>query len=157
MSAQRVRVSDREAFCMTLRRLAYPNRLCDLERIFNCHSSLISSVGSKVMSHIEYYFGHLLANLTVHGWMNLQNLQLFSQAVHQKGAPLKNCCGFIDGTARRICRPSKLHQEHYSGYKRFHCQKYQAGMCANGIICQLDGPFRGWPHDSGILKDTRLY
>ncbi|KAL3184960.1 hypothetical protein MRX96_030849 [Rhipicephalus microplus] len=100
VSAQRVRVSDREALCMTLRRLAYPNRLCDLETIFNRHSSVISSVVSKVMSHIEYYFGHLLADLTVHGWMNLQNLQLFSQAVHQKGAPLKNCWGFIDGTAR---------------------------------------------------------
>ncbi|XP_075732934.1 uncharacterized protein LOC142775426 [Rhipicephalus microplus] len=157
MSAQRVRVSNRKALCMTLRRLASPNRLCDLETIFNRHSSVISSVVSKVMSHIEYYFGHLLADLTVHGWMNLQNLQLFSQAVHQKGAPLKNCCGFIDGTARRICRPSKLQQEHYSGHKRFHCQKYQAVMCANGIICQLDGPFRGRRHDAGILKDTRLY
>lgn len=79
MSAQRVRVSDREALCMTLRRLAYPNRLCDLETIFNRHSSVISSVVSKVMSHIEYYFGHLPADLTVHGRMNLQNLQLFSQ------------------------------------------------------------------------------
>ncbi|KAH8031551.1 hypothetical protein HPB51_019154 [Rhipicephalus microplus] len=142
MSAQRVQVSDREALCMTLRRLAYPNRLCDLETIFNRHSSVISSVVSKVMSHIEYYFGHLLADLTVLGWMKLQNLQLFSQAVHQKGAPLKNCWGFIDGTARQICRPSKLQQEHYSGHKRFHCQKYQAVMCANVIICQLEGPFR---------------
>ncbi|XP_075738061.1 uncharacterized protein LOC142777476 [Rhipicephalus microplus] len=79
MSAQRVRVSDSEALCMTLRRLAYPNRLCDLETIFNRHSSMISCVVSKVMSHIEYYFGHLLADLTVHGWMNLQNQQLFSQ------------------------------------------------------------------------------
>ncbi|KAH7982794.1 hypothetical protein HPB52_007162 [Rhipicephalus sanguineus] len=122
MSAQRIRVSDREALCMTLRRLAYPNRLCELETMFNRHSSVISSVVSKVMSHIEYYFGHLLADLTVHRWMNLQNLELFSQAVHQKGAPLKNCWGFIDGTARRICRPSMLQQEHYSGHKRFHCQ-----------------------------------
>ncbi|KAL3235902.1 hypothetical protein MRX96_022331 [Rhipicephalus microplus] len=30
-------------------------------------------------------------------------------------------------------------------------------MCANGIICQLDGPIRGRRHDAGILKDTRLY
>ncbi|KAH8033315.1 hypothetical protein HPB51_009514 [Rhipicephalus microplus] len=125
MSAQRVRVSDREALCMTLRRLAYPNRLCDLETIFNRHSSVISSVVSK--------------------------------AVHQKGAPLKNCWGLIDDTARRICRPSKLQQEHYSRHKRFHRQKYQAVMCANGTICQLDGPFRGRRHDAGILKDTRLY
>ncbi|KAH8033043.1 hypothetical protein HPB51_005949 [Rhipicephalus microplus] len=79
ISAQRVRVSDRETLCMTLRRVAYSNRLCDLETIFNRHSSVISSVVSKVMSHIEYYFVHLLADFTVHGWMNLQNLQLFSQ------------------------------------------------------------------------------
>ncbi|KAL1484978.1 hypothetical protein MTO96_032259, partial [Rhipicephalus appendiculatus] len=79
MSAQRVRVSDREALCMTLLRLSYPNRLCYLETIFNRHSSVISSVVSKVMSHIEYYFGHRLADLTVHSWVNLQNLQLFSQ------------------------------------------------------------------------------
>ncbi|KAH8030986.1 hypothetical protein HPB51_012454 [Rhipicephalus microplus] len=93
MSAQRVRASDHEALCMTLRRLAYPNRLCDLETIFNRHSSVISSVVSKVMSHIEYYFGHLLADLTVHGWMNLQNLQLFSQLFGsiQNGIPCEPC------------------------------------------------------------------
>ncbi|KAL3206864.1 hypothetical protein MRX96_039863 [Rhipicephalus microplus] len=44
MSAQRVRVSGREALCMTLRRLAYPNRLCELELFFRRHSSVISSI-----------------------------------------------------------------------------------------------------------------
>lgn len=33
VSAQRVRVSGMEALCMTLRRLAYPNRLCELEGV----------------------------------------------------------------------------------------------------------------------------
>ncbi|KAL3181944.1 hypothetical protein MRX96_035707 [Rhipicephalus microplus] len=79
MSAQRVRVSGREALCMTLRRLAYPNRLCELELFFRSHSSVISSVVSKVLAHIDYYFGHLLADLTVHKWLNLQSLELFSQ------------------------------------------------------------------------------
>ncbi|KAH6935730.1 hypothetical protein HPB50_008671 [Hyalomma asiaticum] len=68
-----------KALCMTLRRLAYPNRLCDMELLFNRHSSVISSVVSKVMSHVEYHFAHLLADLTVHRWLNLQNLELFSQ------------------------------------------------------------------------------
>ncbi|XP_065292311.1 uncharacterized protein [Dermacentor albipictus] len=156
-SAQRVRVPGREALCMTLRRLAYPNRLCDLEVFFSRHSSVISSVVSKVLSHIEYYFGHLLADLTAHRWLNLQNLELFSQAVHRKGAPLKNCWGFIDGTARRICRPSVGQQDHFSGHKRHHVQKYQAVMCPNGLVCQMDGPFHGRRHDAGILKKTALY
>ncbi|KAH7955283.1 hypothetical protein HPB52_000087 [Rhipicephalus sanguineus] len=97
MSAQRVRVSDREALCMTLRRLAYPNRLSDLETIFNRHSSVISSEVSKVMSHIEYYFGHLLADLTVHSWMNLQNLELFSQRYNA----LAKVCGAEVAANRR--------------------------------------------------------
>ncbi|KAL1422035.1 hypothetical protein MTO96_022497 [Rhipicephalus appendiculatus] len=79
VSAQQVRVSGREALCMTLRRLAYPNRLCELELFFRRHSSVISSVVSKVLAHIEYYFAHLLADLTVHKWLNLQSLELFSQ------------------------------------------------------------------------------
>ncbi|KAL3245281.1 hypothetical protein MRX96_047037 [Rhipicephalus microplus] len=79
VSAQWVRVSGREALCMTLRRLAYPNRLCELELFFMRHSSVISSVVSKVLAHIDYYFGHLLADLTVHKWLNLQSLELFSQ------------------------------------------------------------------------------
>ncbi|XP_075736597.1 uncharacterized protein LOC119161700 isoform X1 [Rhipicephalus microplus] len=80
-----------------------------------------------------------------------------SDVMHYKGAPLKNPWGFIDDTRRQICRPSKLQQEQYSGHKRFHCQKYQAVMCANGIICQLASPIRERRHDAGILKDTRLY
>ncbi|KAH8033766.1 hypothetical protein HPB51_015798 [Rhipicephalus microplus] len=79
VSAQRVRVSGREMMCMTLRRLAYPNRLCELELFFRRHSSVISSVVSKVLAHIDYYFAHLLADLTVHKWLNLQSLELFSQ------------------------------------------------------------------------------
>lgn len=72
ISVQRVR--DSKALCMTLQRLAYPNRLCDLEIIFYRQCYVMSSVLSKVMSHIECYFEHLLLYLTVYGWMNLQNL-----------------------------------------------------------------------------------
>ncbi|KAH6929319.1 hypothetical protein HPB50_026520 [Hyalomma asiaticum] len=73
-SAQRVRVPGREALCMMLRRLAYPNRLCDLELLFfNRHSSAVSSVVSKVLAHIQYSFAHLVADLTVHKWLSLQS------------------------------------------------------------------------------------
>ncbi|KAH7938984.1 hypothetical protein HPB52_003328 [Rhipicephalus sanguineus] len=43
-SPQNVTVPGREASCITLRRLAYPNRWCDLEAIFGRHSSVMSSV-----------------------------------------------------------------------------------------------------------------
>ncbi|XP_050033367.1 uncharacterized protein [Dermacentor andersoni] len=156
-SAQRVRVAGREALCMTLRRLADPNRLCDLEVLFSRHSSVISSVVWKVLSHIEYHFGHLLADLTVHRWLNVQNLELFSRAVHKRRAALKNCWAFISATARRISRPLIGQQEQSSGHRLHRSQKYQAVICPNGMICQLDGPFRGQRRDAGILKETALY
>ncbi|KAL1418509.1 hypothetical protein MTO96_025893 [Rhipicephalus appendiculatus] len=53
VSPQRVRVPGKEALCMTLRRLSYPNRLCELELLFNRHSSVISSVVSTVLAHME--------------------------------------------------------------------------------------------------------
>ncbi|KAH7984598.1 hypothetical protein HPB52_022872 [Rhipicephalus sanguineus] len=143
VSAQRVRVPGNEALCMTLRRLSYPNRLCELELLFNRHSSVISSVVFTVLAHMEYHFNHLLADLTKHLWLNLIALENFSEAVHAKGAPLKNCWAFMDGTARQICRPSVDQKEYYSGHKRHHVQKYQAVMCPNGMICQLGGPFTG--------------
>ncbi|KAH7964783.1 hypothetical protein HPB49_001264 [Dermacentor silvarum] len=40
-SAQGVRVSAQEALCMCLRRLAYPNLLCDLQDFFGRHYSVI--------------------------------------------------------------------------------------------------------------------
>ncbi|XP_077519772.1 uncharacterized protein LOC144129471 [Amblyomma americanum] len=52
VSAQRVVVPGRDALCLALRRLAYPNRWCDLQPIFGLHLSVMSSVASQVISHI---------------------------------------------------------------------------------------------------------
>lgn len=79
ITPQRVRVPGDEAFGMTLRRLAYPNRLCDLELVFSRHSSVISSVVSSVLAHIEYHFDHLLANMTTHKWLDLTSIKRFSE------------------------------------------------------------------------------
>ncbi|KAH8033504.1 hypothetical protein HPB51_013363 [Rhipicephalus microplus] len=79
VSGQQVRVSGCEALCITLRRQAYPNHLCEQELFFRRHSSVISNVVPKVLANINYYFAHLFAEFTVHKWLNLQSLELFSQ------------------------------------------------------------------------------
>lgn len=79
------------------------------------------------------------------------------QAVHNRGAPLTTCWRFVDGTARPICRPSINQRIYFSGHKRVHAVKYQAVMCANGVICELDGPFPGHRHDAGMLRESALY
>ncbi|CAN7990929.1 unnamed protein product [Ixodes hexagonus] len=160
-SAQGVNVPGNEALCIVLRRLAYPNRLFDLEGLFNRHSSTLSSISNIIMSQIDERCGHLLSDMNSHSWLSLAKLEMCSQeelhAVNNKGAPLHNCWGFIDGTARPICRPSKNQKLYFYGHKRVHVVKYQAVMCANGIICQLDGPFDGHRHDAGMLRISGLH
>ncbi|KAH6945114.1 hypothetical protein HPB50_007259 [Hyalomma asiaticum] len=69
-SAQGVRVAGRQAMCLTLRRLAYPNRWCELEPVFGMHTSVMSSVTSQVISDIVHRFGHLLKDLNNHAWLS---------------------------------------------------------------------------------------
>ncbi|KAH7955737.1 hypothetical protein HPB52_003420 [Rhipicephalus sanguineus] len=126
-SAQGVVVSGEEALLMTLRRLSYPNRWCDIEPMFGRASSAMSSIVSQVMAHIDRVFGHLLDDLARHTWLTLDDLNVFSQRIY------------------------------FSGHKRVHALKYQAVMGANGIVCELDGPYPGSRHDAGILGESGLY
>ena len=51
-------------------------------------------------------------------WLSPAALQEFSAFVHEKGAPLQNCFGFIDGTVRPLCRPGEHQMILYNGHKR---------------------------------------
>ncbi|XP_064472844.1 uncharacterized protein LOC135387668 [Ornithodoros turicata] len=132
-----VTLTGEEALCVTLRRLAYPNRLCGLELLFGHHPSTLSLISNAVVTHIDSTFGHLLLSETL--------------------TPLTNCWGLIDGTARAICRPSEDQKIYFSGHKRYHALKYQSVMCPNGLIVRLDGPYEGRKHDAGILRASGLY
>ncbi|XP_050509690.1 uncharacterized protein LOC126886722 isoform X2 [Diabrotica virgifera virgifera] len=82
-----------EGLCILLRRLAYPSRLCDLEQLFR-------------RNH-----GYLLRDLGNLPWLNREKLSAYSNSIAAKGAAVQNCWGFIDGTARPICRPTELQEE----------------------------------------------
>lgn len=73
------------------------------------------------------------------------------------GCPFGNCWGFIDGTARAICRPTVNQQLYYSGHKKMHCVKYQSVLCPDGIIISLKGAYEGRRHDAGMFRDSGLY
>ncbi|KAG0443424.1 hypothetical protein HPB47_014936 [Ixodes persulcatus] len=78
-SAQGVKMDGEEALFVTLRRLAYPNRWVDLEGVFGRHSSVLSSVTSRVMLHINNTFGHLLDDLNIHRWLDVAKLEHMSR------------------------------------------------------------------------------
>ena len=59
-----------DALCMTLRRLAYPNRLGDLEAEFGRPKTLISAAFNETIDRIWSKHGHLLTELD-HSWMRM--------------------------------------------------------------------------------------
>jgi len=67
-------------------------------------------------------------------------LQVYADTIHQKGAPLQNCFGFIDGTVRPIARPGSNQQIMYNGHKCVHSLKFQVIATLNGLIPRLYGP-----------------
>ena len=57
-----------------------------------------------------------------------------------KGAPLKNCFRFVDGTVRPVCRPKRSQKTVFNGHKRVHSLKFQSVVLPNGMIANLYGP-----------------
>lgn len=82
------------------------------------------------MDDIHDRFGQLLDSLDL-VWLDPE---LFSQAIHAKGAPLQQNWGFIDGTPRPMARPTRNQRIMYSGHKRTHCLKFQVSPVFFNII-----------------------
>ena len=81
----------------------------------------------QIIHDIHTRFEHLLSSFDLI-WLDPE---AFSAAVHAKGAPLVQCYGFIDGTARPIARPTVNQRIMYSGHKRVHCIKFQVSVVFN--------------------------
>ncbi|XP_074634726.1 uncharacterized protein LOC141893231 isoform X2 [Acropora palmata] len=141
-----------EALLILLRRLSYPNRWCDLTHMFGRPEPELSMIFNEILTDIHRRFGHLLHNLDL-VWLDPQ---AFAEAIFEKGSPLRDCWGFIDGTARPICRPIRNQKIMFSGHKRTHCVKFQSVITPNGLICHLFGPLEGRRHDAFMLHESGL-
>lgn len=64
--------------CMCLRRLAYPNRLVDLEQIFGYSSTVISAVCRFVFREIERQWGYKLDNLDNNQFLTRDKLRQYA-------------------------------------------------------------------------------
>ena len=54
-----------------------------------------------------------------------QVLERYAQVIHDRGAPLQNCFGFVDGTLCRVARPQNNQRAVYNGHKRVHAIKFE--------------------------------
>lgn len=89
-------------------------------------------------------------------FLSPQMLDRYAQAIFDRGSPLPNCFGFVDGTLRPIARPKKNQRVVYNGHKRVHGIKFQSVVLPNGLIGNLDGPYEGRRHDSTMLYHSGL-
>jgi hypothetical protein len=133
-----------------LARFAYPNRLTYLEFLFKRPKTTLSMIVQSVLDHIYDNFSEKISNLNQDWFVN--RLQLFADAVHDKGGLLRNCIGFIDGTVRQLCRPTWFQRTCYNGHKRVHAIKFQSIVTPDGLIANLFGPVEGRRHDSFLLR-----
>ena len=147
-----------EALLIYLKRMAYPNRLADLEPMFGRSPTWLSRVVDAVRQHLDPIASAKLDQLDflfLDRWM-----RTFTSAIHAKGAPFTNMFGFIDGTFRPCCRPGvdgyrgAAQAAVWDGYHRSHGSNYQAIVSANWIMLQMQGPW--FTNDIQMLNESGL-
>lgn len=153
--SQRTICSGIEGLCILLKRLAYPCRYTDLVPRFGRNPTELCLIFNEVLDLIFDMHGHRL-----HDWnqpiLNQQKLEEYADAVYQRGAPLNNCFGFVDGTLRPVSRPMHGQRLLYNGHKRVHGLKFQSVVIPNGLIANMCGPYEGRKHDSSMLHESNL-
>jgi len=153
---QRTVCDGMEALCIFLKRLAYPCRYTDMVHRFGRNPSELCLIFNEVLDMVYSNHVHRLGDWDRNPFLQPHELHRYAEVIHDRGAPLQNCFGFIDGTIRPIARP-KIHQRlMYNGHKRVHCIKFQSVVTPNGLIANLSGPYEGKRHDSTMLQQSGL-
>ena len=122
-----------------LKRFSYPCRLSDMISTFGRSVPELSMISNEVTEWMYNVHGHRITEWN-HFIMSPNLLQTYSEAIHDKGAALENCFGFVDGTVRPISKPGVNQRAVYNGHKRVHALKFQSLALPNGLIGHLFGP-----------------
>ena len=91
------KVFDIEALWIFLKRNACPCRyLILIHRLARLVPELCIT-NNFVLKFLYERLGHLFTTMNQQ-WLSPDNLKILDDATHDKGAPLENCVGFVDGT-----------------------------------------------------------
>ena len=155
VTEERVTCTGIEGLCILLKRLAFPCRYTDMVPLFGRNQTEICLIFNHVLSLLYHNHHHRLSSWN-QWFLQPHMLQRFCESINNKGAPLQNCFGFIDGTVIPISRPGQNQRTVYNGHKRVHAIKFQSVALPNGLIGNLSGPYEGRRHDSTILRESNL-
>ena len=90
----------------------------------------LSMITTKMTNLIYDGYHNKLTDLNQR-WLAPDKLEEYAQAIHNTGAPLVNCWGFVDGTVRPICRPGEFQRIVFDGHHRVHALKFQSVATPN--------------------------
>ena len=112
-------------------------------------------MSNSIMNFIYDNYNYFLNDFN-QPWLSPKKLEECSIAIHNKGAPLMNCFGFVDGRVRPCSRPGQNQRILFNRHKRIHSLKFKSVVIPNGLICNLYGPVEGRRHDNSMLAESRL-
>ena len=123
---------------------------------FGRNETELCPISNHMLDYIYTQQHHHLQSWNQH-FLQPPILKEYTNVIHEKGGPLENCFGFIDGTVIEICRPKPIYQHIvYNGHKRVHSIKSQSLALPNDLIGNLSGPYEGRRHDSTMLHESHL-
>ena len=77
-----------------------------------------------MLNHIYANYNRFFTGFN-HPWLSRVALQSYANIIHDKGAALDFCWGFVDGTVRPVCRPNQNQRILYNGHQR---------VLSNGVL-----------------------
>ena len=137
-----------------LYRFSRPTRIRpDMERFFGMRKSKLSSIILTFARAIYEVANRYLNNPQIMS----TRWEFLAKLVREKSnGAVHGVWGFIDGTLRKSCRPSRFQRLAYSGHKRCHGIKFQSVVTPDGLIAMMFGPIPGSRHDSFMLGQSNL-
>jgi nuclease HARBI1 len=138
---------------LVLYRLSRPHTIYfDIEAFFGMRKSHISAVVQTFVDSLYLFAFRFLNNPAIYK----PRMPDYAAMIKTKIGIVDNVWGFIDGTLRKICRPTYHQRLLYSGHKRTHGIKFQSVIAPDGLIVDLFGPIEGSRHDSYMLGQSNL-
>ena len=152
ISSDRDRETTFNVFCLMCTKYAFPIRFCQLIREFGKSAPAMSRLIKALRQLLYSRFSDRMRDPPPLDAVQCACFASKCRAIC--GHPV--VVGFIDGTVREICRPTKLQGPMYSGKDRIHSLKYQAINTPDGIIRHLAGPYPGSRHDQFMLRESNI-
>jgi len=144
-----------EALAISLHRMSSHVRFVDLSYTYDLLPSFLSQIFAGFMYWVFSNFGDAVRSFE-HPWTTERDwLELFAEKLGEKGCPLQDCFGFIDGTHIPVCRPVRDQRSWYCGHHHTHCFKCLVIQLPNGMLLSF-GPFNGSQHDSSQAEVVQI-